>query len=64
MKKFSLWRLIKHAFLVCAVLGVLGCVIAVSRVLSGVHYPSAVLAGLTFGAVASGLGFAVIFAIC
>lgn len=25
MKKFSLWRLIKRAFLVCAVLGVLGC---------------------------------------
>ena len=47
-----------------AVLGVLGCVLAVSRVLSGVHYPSDVLAGLAFGAAASGLGFAVFFAIC
>ena len=50
--------------LLAALLGVLGCVLAVSRVLSGVHYPSDVLAGLAFGAAASGLGFAVFFAIC
>ena len=54
----------KPIFTACMMLGVLGCVIAVSRVLSGVHYPSDVLAGLAFGAVASRLGFAVFFAIC
>ena len=38
------------------VLGVLALLIALSRVLSGVHYPSDVLGGLVFGAAASWLG--------
>ena len=45
--------------LTCAaalVLGLLALLIALSRVLSGVHYPSDVLGGLVFGAAASWLG--------
>ncbi len=38
------------------VLGLLALLIALSRVLSGVHYPSDVLGGLVFGAAASWLG--------
>ena len=36
--------------------GVLALVIAVTRILSGVHYPSDVLAGLAFGGVAAWVG--------
>ena len=35
----------------------LAAVVAVTRVLTGVHYPSDVLAGLTFGAGAAVIGF-------
>ena len=35
----------------------LAAVVAVTRVLTGVHYPSDVLAGLAFGAGASVIGF-------
>lgn len=41
-----------------AVLAALAALIAVTRVLTGVHYPSDVLAGLAFGALAARLGFA------
>lgn len=40
------------------VLWILAGVIAVSRVLTGVHYPSDVLAGLAFGGLAAALGLA------
>ena len=39
----------------CACL--LAAVVAVTRVLTGVHYPSDVLAGLAFGAGAAVIGF-------
>ena len=37
----------------------LAAVVAVTRVLTGVHYPSDVLAGLAFGAGAAVIGFLV-----
>ena len=43
-----------------AVLAALALVIAVSRVLTGAHYPSDVLAGLVFGGTAAWLGFALV----
>lgn len=43
-----------------AVLAALALVIAVSRVLTGAHYPSDVLAGLVFGGAAAWLGFALV----
>ena len=47
---------------VCAlILGVLALLIALTRVLSGVHYISDVLAGLVFGAAAAGAGYALWF---
>ena len=49
------------AFTVWVPLGVAACllaaVVAVTRVLTGVHYPSDVLAGLAFGAGAAVIGF-------
>ena len=39
------------------VLAVLGCLIAISRVVTGVHYISDVLAGLAFGAVFAAVGW-------
>ena len=44
------------------VLGLLALLIALTRVLCGVHYPSDVLGGLVFGAAASWLGTALWFA--
>lgn len=46
---------------VAVLLALLAVVIALSRVLCGVHYISDVLAGLVFGAAASWLGFALYF---
>lgn len=46
-----------------AALGVLALLIAVTRVLTGVHYISDVLAGLAFGTLAGAAGFAVYFAL-
>lgn len=43
-----------------AVLAALGCLIALTRVLSGVHYPTDVLAGLVFGAAAARAGMALL----
>lgn len=40
--------------------GLLAAVVAMTRVLTGVHYPSDVLAGLAFGAGAAVLGFLII----
>lgn len=45
------------------VLGLLAVLIAMTRVLCGVHYISDVLAGLIFGAAASRLGYALYFAL-
>ena len=53
----------RHCFSAAAIvpLGVAACllaaVVAVTRVLTGVHYPSDVLAGLAFGAGAAVIGF-------
>lgn len=52
------WRVLPAAALL---LGILALVIALTRVLSGVHYLSDVLAGLGFGAAAAGLGMALWF---
>ena len=43
-----------------AVLAALACLIAATRVLTGVHYPSDVLAGLAFGALSAAAGFALL----
>lgn len=43
-----------------AVLAGLALLIAVTRVLTGAHYPTDVLAGLAFGGVAAWLGFALV----
>ena len=45
----------RHCFSAAAIL--LAAVVAVTRVLTGVHYPSDVLAGLAFGAGAAVIGF-------
>ena len=53
--------IVAAAFTVWVPLGVAACllaaVVAVTRVLTGVHYPSDVLAGLAFGAGAAVIGF-------
>ena len=53
--------IVAAAFTVWGPLGVAACllaaVVAVTRVLTGVHYPSDVLAGLAFGAGAAVIGF-------
>ena len=58
---FSAAAIVAAAFTVWVPLGVAACllaaVVAVTRVLTGVHYPSDVLAGLTFGAGAAVIGF-------
>ena len=41
-------------------LAALACLIAATRVLTGVHYPSDVLAGLAFGALSAAAGFALL----
>ena len=58
---FSAAAIMAAAFTVWVPLGVAACllaaVVAVTRVLTGVHYPSDVLAGLAFGAGAAVIGF-------
>lgn len=58
---FSAAAIVAAAFTVWVPLGVAACllaaVVAVTRVLTGVHYPSDVLAGLAFGAGAAVIGF-------
>ena len=58
---FSAAAIMVAAFTVWVPLGVAACllaaVVAVTRVLTGVHYPSDVLAGLAFGAGAAVIGF-------
>ena len=58
---FSAAAIVTAAFTVWVPLGVAACllaaVVAVTRVLTGVHYPSDVLAGLAFGAGAAVIGF-------
>jgi membrane-associated phospholipid phosphatase len=58
---FSAAAIVAAAFTVWVPLGVTACllaaVVAVTRVLTGVHYPSDVLAGLAFGAGAAVIGF-------
>ena len=58
----ALWRSSTCCTWVCwpplgAVLAVLGVLIAISRVVTGVHYISDVLAGLAFGSVFAVLGW-------
>ena len=59
--RFSAAAIVAAAFTVWVPLGVAACllaaVVAVTRVLTGVHYPSDVLAGLAFGAGAAVIGF-------
>ena len=49
----------RHCFSAAAIVAacLLAAVVAVTRVLTGVHYPSDVLAGLAFGAGAAVIGF-------
>ena len=58
---FSAAAIVAAAFTVWVPLGVAACllaaVVAVTRVLTGVHCPSDVLAGLAFGAGAAVIGF-------
>ena len=58
---FSAAAIVAAAFTVWVPLGVAACllaaVVAVTRVLTGVHYPSDVLAGLAFGTGAAVIGF-------
>ena len=60
--RFSAAAIAVTACSVSVPLGVLLCILAVgialTRVLTGVHYPSDVLAGLAFGGIAAVLGLA------